>query len=243
VNEKRRALQETARRIVETQLKQAPSQTFLFVYSHEFHPGVISLIASDLAGEYKVPAFVGAVRDDGRLIGSSRAPENSVNLQVVLQDSSRHLTRFGGHRQAAGFEMKKSDAESFRESLAAHLSRESADAPHEAYGSRVYDAEARLGDFSRNFMTWYEALGPYGVGFDAPAFLVRGVRVKAMRKLKGKYLRYTLTDGVREVEAPWFQNPIEFKRDACIDVIVEPQWNEYQGVRTVQTKIQAAREA
>ena len=259
VNEKRRALQAHAKQVAQqwTQAHFQPGDPCLFVYSNEFHPGVISLVANDLASEFDLPTFVGAVCEDGRIVGSARAPSTFDNsefsLPEILQRASSFLTRFGGHRHAAGFELDLKVAEDFRQALKAGFkpaemsnpvtSDVPSTSPELERESKTlfYDSELALHDFSHRFMSWHEAIGPFGPGFEAPSFLMRGLRIRAVRKLKNKFLRYTLTDGLRELEAPWFENPVEFEKGTKIDFIFEPQWNDYNGRRTLQARILAAR--
>ena len=247
INEKRRALQEHAGRVAKDLIRQKAPQNdrFIFVYSREFHPGVISLIANDLMASYQLPAFVGAVRDNGHIVGSARAPRaGDMNLQAVFQDVNRWLVRSGGHRHAAGFELKVENADGLHEALGQTFA--TITVAKQKDGECVektifYDAEIRLTDFSHDFMAWHDVLEPFGPGFESPAYLMRGLRVRSARKLKNKFMRYSLTDGMNEIEAPWFENPIEFEPGTRIDLLFEPQWNHYNGRRTLQAKILAAR--
>ena len=247
INEKRRAMQERASRIAKDLIQQngIPRDQFIFVYSREFHPGVISLVANDLMAIYQLPVFVGAIRENGHIVGSARAPaRGDVNLPLILQELNGWLIRSGGHRHAVGFELLTENAAKVHEALVQSfasitLGKES------NYGSVektiFYDSEIRLADLSHDFMAWHDALEPFGPGFESPKYLMRGLRVHSARKLKNKFMRYKLTDGLNEVEAPWFENPAEFEPGARIDLIFEPQWNHYNGRRTLQAKILAAR--
>ncbi len=249
VNEKRRLLQDKALRIAEDWLSKnrRSNDKSIFVYSPEFHPGVISLTANELAMRYQKPVFVGAVRENGRIVGSARAPSTlgeNFNLQPILHEVSSYLLRFGGHRHAAGFEVEIEKAEELAEALNGVVPKfaQASDSPAlQPSGALLYDSEVKLSDLSLEFMAWHEALEPYGPGFESPAYLLRGLRVRSAKKLKNKFFRYKLSDGLQEIEAPWFDNPAEFQPGDRIDLIFEPQWNHYNGRRTLQAKILAAR--
>ena len=236
INQRRVQLQEKAKRVAESLIRAKDVSSFVWIYSHEFHPGVISLVANDLMSELGVPAFVGAIYD-GRIVGSARAPSGAHNLQDALAAAKPALNRYGGHQMAAGFEVEESNQEKVGELLGEYFARAAEPQERGAAPSYVYDAEVSLSDLDENFMNWYESLGPFGMQFEVPLLLLRGVNVQSRRKLKGKFLKYVLSDGVKTLEAPWFSGAVEFTEGSLVDVLFEPKWNEYNGRRSIQAMI------
>jgi single-stranded-DNA-specific exonuclease len=241
VNQRRSALQKQAKSIVEEWLEQqkgldSKKMTHVFVCHPEFHPGVVSLIASDLSNRFNVPALVGAIRPDGRVAGSARAPNKTFNLQTILKSAEGVLEKFGGHQLAAGFEVHHENIGELQRCLEQHFERAEmqSEAQAESEPPVLYDADLELSDITPEFMTWFENLGPFGMQFEAPLFAIRKLKVLQRRVLKGEYLKYTLTDGVTKIDALWFSKPKEFQEGSEIDVLGEPQWNEFMGQRSLQ---------
>lgn len=247
VNERRQQYQKVALAEAERILKEDPTKEFIWVYSDQFHPGVVSLVANAMMKKYGVPAMVGAVKPNGTITGSGRAPK-SHNLQTVFGGVSEHLHKFGGHAQAAGFETSLELAGKLQSQLREYFVDVHTEGVMKSLNDKntpeeVYDAEIELKDLTPQFMNWFEALGPFGMGFEAPVFIMRNLRVKKLRALKRKKFKYTLTDqeGYRELEAPWFDSPKEIPEGSRVDILFEPQWNDYMGRRTLQGLIKTMR--
>ncbi|MCB0349659.1 MAG: single-stranded-DNA-specific exonuclease RecJ [Bdellovibrionales bacterium] len=233
INQRRVQFQEQAKKISAELVKNYANEKFIWIYSHDFHPGVISLIASDLMGQYNVPAFVGCVREDGRIMGSARAPSKKYNLQDMLKRAEKALHKFGGHQLAAGFEVTVDRAEQIQHLLSDYF-KENLSLENNEEPEVMYDAEVKIKELDAEFMNWYENLGPFGMQFEVPKLLLKGVKVKKLKRLKGSYLKYTLESGAAAIEAPWFSNPVEIPEGSRVDVIFEPQWNDFNGRRSIQ---------
>jgi single-stranded-DNA-specific exonuclease len=236
INKRRGQFQDRAKKVAQEILKDKNFQNFIFIHSPEFHPGVISLLANDLMQQTGLPAFVGAELPDGRIIGSARARAH--NLQDILGAGSEFLEKFGGHKMAAGFELELHNVEKLAEKFENHLSADGGVTSAAFVTDWTFDTEITLSELNPTFMGWYENLGPFGMGFAAPKLMLRRARVAEVKKLKGSFLRYNLATPEGEIEAPWFQNPQEFAKDALVDVLFEPQWNEFQGRKKIQALVQ-----
>jgi single-stranded-DNA-specific exonuclease len=257
INDRRQQLQKAAMSEALELMTKNSSSDFIWVFSENFHPGVVSLVANGLMQKFKVPAFVGAVRTDGRISGSARAPgDRGLNLQNVFDKASQALHKYGGHAMAAGFETHLELAMSLRDQLAEYFLADSAahaghgeGDPEEGGGKAPrsatlnYDGELALNEFTPQFMSYYEAMGPYGQGFQAPVFLMKHLLVKKVKALKNNKFKYHLTSVLndRVIEAPWFESPQEFAEGTRVNMLFEPQWNTYLGQKTLQAIIKDMR--
>lgn len=241
-NQDRQASQKNAEAEAVAYLKANPPTSSIFVYSKNFHRGVVGLVATKLCQEFGLPAFVGSLDEaDGQIVGSVRMPEgrglNALDAMCTAQDA---LDQFGGHAVAAGFELRVDRAELFRERLETFFANKSVQAEPRIW---LYDAEATLGELSPDFMKWYEILSPFGAQFSAPIFCIKGVRLSQVKDLKGGHYRLTLGDGMVSRTALWFSPPkghpgIAAVQNAAaqgrVDVLVEPQWNYFNGQKSLQ---------
>ena len=217
-----------------------PPKSSIFVYSKNFHRGVVGLVATKLCQEYGLPAFVGSLDEqEGSIVGSARMPEgrglNALDAMCTAQDA---LDQFGGHAVAAGFELPLAKAELFREKLESFFANRAVVSEPRVW---FYDADATLAELSPQFMSWYEGLSPFGAQFSAPIFCLRRVRLNQVKELKGGHYRLTLGEGSLTRTALWFSPPkghpgldLVAKPGSVMDVLVEPQWNYFNGSKSLQ---------
>lgn len=220
-------------------LKKWPHENFVVVASEQFHRGVIGLIATKIAGQKNVPTFVGSISKEGSVVGSARrAPGSSLSLLKALDAASSVLMRFGGHDAAAGFELKTADLEKFQELLADFYSK--ADQAEELVVSE-YDLDAGLGEVNESLMKWFDALGPFGQGFQNPLLCFKNVTLKDFYLLKGGHLKLKVEDENtgRKMDALYFSppptiSPDDLKKGIKINLLAEIQWNYFAGNKSVQ---------
>lgn len=222
---------------------------FSFVYDEEFHKGVIGLVATKLAQNNNKPAFVGSVRGH-KVFGSARMPDTlGLNLVDILSFCPS-LKKFGGHQQAAGFELELSKAEDFRNEL-----RQFFQVHKEEYGdfgileyNTKYDIEISATELTSQLLNWMQKLEPYGVGFEVPVFKVTDLKAVMIRVLKDAHLKLQLVS-LKDKEAPtidaiWFHHNLSEEQvdeliDQRIDVIGSLEWNEFMGKKTPQFLIKS----
>ncbi len=90
----------------------------IVVAGEGWHPGVVGIVASRLVERWRRPCVVIAL-EDGMGRGSGRSI-SAYDLHAGLGACAEHLSRFGGHRMAAGVELPEAAVEPFRRALAAH---------------------------------------------------------------------------------------------------------------------------
>ncbi|MGE3974598.1 MAG: single-stranded-DNA-specific exonuclease RecJ [Bdellovibrionales bacterium] len=240
-NDQRRALQVQAERSALEIVTQTPLGEFVWVYSPEFHKGIIGLVATKLAQTFKVPAFVGHVSESGIIHGSGRLPEGSVlSLVELLHQSQDVLEKYGGHAQAAGFSVKADQGETFRERLLAATQKEACEEKKEMVS--LYDIDCDLDEITPEFMKWYRHLEPFGSHFPAPTIRFSQAAVKQAKILKGGHLKLKLAGAKRELDAIFFRcGDLEIPDKAKVDVLGQIQWNHYNGQTTPQLLIHQLR--
>ncbi|MEN3015660.1 MAG: DHH family phosphoesterase [bacterium] len=79
--------------------------------------GVIGIVAGKVCQIYKKPTFI-FVRTNGNLLkGSVRNPIEEVDITEIISNYKDIVLKFGGHRKAAGVEIKLEDFQKFRQML------------------------------------------------------------------------------------------------------------------------------
>ncbi len=163
----------------------------LVLWSSDWHPGVVGIVASKVAQHFHRPAVIVALRD-GVGTGSGRAIKG-IDLFDVLSRQSHLLERFGGHRAAAGLSIREEMLPALRDAFADEAFASYED---DIWQGRVsVDAELRLDDVTWALHRSLRTLEPFGVGNPEPVFLCRGLQPVGVRSMAKEGLRMTLCSG------------------------------------------------
>ncbi len=240
--------QETDRRILEEALEQLarsydPKEDFGVVLEGEgWHPGVIGIVASRIAERIHRPVVIVAA-DGEKARGSARSiPE--FDLLKGIRACGEHLDRFGGHRQAAGMDLRRGNLPAFREAFnqAARSVLEGKD-----LRPRVKpELEVALGEVSKDLHRYLEYLEPHWIGNPRPVLRTRGLTLSGPARVVGSnHLKLRLRGGGGEIEAIGFgladRIPPETLGRGPVDVAFQIQENEYRGVRRLQARLKDIR--
>jgi single-stranded-DNA-specific exonuclease len=120
-NRERRQVELGIRYEAEAQMDALGDRPAYVLASEGWHPGVIGIVASRLVERSGRPVVLVALDGDGGR-GSGRSVEH-YDLLAGLRSCERHLTRYGGHRAAAGVELARTSVGEFADSLAAHAAQ------------------------------------------------------------------------------------------------------------------------
>ena len=241
----RRQLQADAEEIAFDRGRQQQHRGFIWVFDDSFHKGVLGLVATKLAQGLNVPAFVGSIKE-GVITGSCRLPDGSpLHLVEALSSAKDALNRFGGHRQAAGFELNLQNTSLFETLLEDHFQNvqgSDQDPP------LICDLKCRPSDFTLDFCQWYEHLEPFGTDFKAPIFWVTDVKAREVRKLSGGHLKLQGFHGADQLhEAIWFSPTLsegtvsEIAQGASFEMAGTIEWNHFRGQKRLQMLLKSLR--
>jgi single-stranded-DNA-specific exonuclease len=157
------------------------------LWREDWHQGVIGIVASRLAERFHRPIVLIAGGDEDWK-GSGRSI-SGFDLHGALGACAEHLTRFGGHRAAAGLSIDPVSIEAFAEAFATH-----ADAmltEEELWPVTVVDAPVSAGDLTLDLAQELERLAPFGLENPDVTLLVPACRaVEPTTVGEGKHLRF-----------------------------------------------------
>ena len=216
-------------------------QAAIVVAGEGWHPGVVGIVASRLVERWRRPCVVIALDGDrGRGSGRSISP---YDLHAGLAECSEHLSRFGGHRMAAGVELDAESVEPFRRALAAHAAAHLA--PDDLIPVERVDAVVPGGDLGLELAEDLELLRPFGMGNAQPTLLVpaaRFERVTAMGEEK-EHSRFTLvTAGGKKSRGVAFRSrPSELApaSEQPHDIALRLEKNHWNGVTEPRVLLRA----
>lgn len=246
LEELNRTRQTMDREILEAARKMAealePEATYGIVLAAEgWHPGVIGIVASRLVEELYRPVVLIAV-DDGIGKGSGRSIP-AFDLHGGLASCADLLTRFGGHRAAAGLTIEAPQipllAERFNRVAYERLTDD------DLTPQLRVDLEVPLGDVNENLEAMLRHFEPHGVGNPAPMLASRGVRVQVPPRVVGQTgLKLRFTDGPAALEGIWWSGADRapsFPAGTTVDVAYRLERDEYNGVSRLCARIADAR--
>lgn len=219
------AAAEAARRDLPDRLRDAHG---FVVAGRDWHPGVVGIVASRLVERHHRPAVVISLDEDGSGRGSGRSIPG-FDLLAALEACSEHLEGFGGHRAAAGLQIRAEKLEAFQEAFAAHadevLSAEDL--------RRVEKVDAIVGGVGLGLELAEELkqLAPFGMGNPGVRLLVPSARVTNVRAMgEGKHARFNLHSGSHRALGVAFGRPsLGVEDEDVLDASVRLELNHWNG--------------
>jgi single-stranded-DNA-specific exonuclease len=154
----------------------------LVVSSPGWHAGVVGIVASRLVERFHRPTVV--IAEDGEVAKGSGRSIEGFHLYDALARCAGHVTRFGGHRHAAGVTLSSSGVRSFSDALEAEA-RQVLTAEHLEPRLRI-DARLSPAEASLALAGQLQRLAPFGAGNPEPVFLCEGLQAAEVRVLADK---------------------------------------------------------
>ena len=246
------AVEEAFIQVENSELKDAD---VLVVYLPECHESLAGIVAGRIREKYYRPVFVLTKGAEG-LKGSGRSIE-TWHMYEGLNRVKHLLSKFGGHKMAAGLSMPEENLEQFRK----EINEKSGITPEDLNEKIAIDMQLPFEYVNEKFIGELAVLEPFGKGNARPVFAERQVQVESARilgknknvlKLQVKDLHGTRMDAMYFGDVNTF---VEYVREKFGDIACEcllrghghgivmaftyyPDINEYRGVRTPQIVIQ-----
>jgi len=202
-----------------------------------WNPGILGLVASDLAEKYYLPTIL-ISEGDGQARASGRSiPE--FNLIEALRQHRHLFERYGGHHMAAGFLIKNELIPRLKEELGEYARKVLEDLENPI---QIIDAELRPEEIDLRFYEELQRLGPFGVGNREPRFLLRGAKVHEARAVGagGKHLKLRLSAGGQSFDAIGFDlggHLIEIYSAAKVDLVFKLSRDDWGGRSKVRLEL------
>jgi single-stranded-DNA-specific exonuclease len=158
----------------EAELKGHAHLPAIVVAGEGWHPGVVGIVASRLVERYNRPALVAAIEGDSAR-GSGRSI-SGFDLHAGLSACESLLTRFGGHRMAAGFELPAERVPALRDAFAVHAA--STLTPWDLKPLQRVDAIVSPHALGLPLAEELASLGPFGPGNPTPTLMIPAAKLE-----------------------------------------------------------------
>lgn len=199
-----------------------------------WHMGIVGLIAGRIVEKYGRPSII--MQDLGdRLVASARSPE-FFNIIEAIRNCSEYLENFGGHEQAAGFDLKKENLEKFKEAITKYAHEKLKDL--DLRQVITIDCEIMKEEIAFDLFGEINRLEPFGIGNTKPIFILKNIEpvfVKQVGKT-GNHLKFSISIQNKYIQVIAFQMG-EFektlKASKAIDLVFHMElnrWNDHENI-------------
>lgn len=224
-------------------LEGVPDEGAIVLSDRNWHHGVIGIVSSKLAEEYRQRVFLIALSD-----GVGKASCRSFRGQSVIaaiESASGYLTEYGGHEMAAGFTIAEENIPAFAKAVKeyAREHREEDEAGCRLPIDCVLDGFA---DVTVGNVGDMDVLKPFGHDNEEPVFVVEAANVEKLFMVGARkdHMKLVFSKGGVSCGGMFF-NEDRMSAQVCqgdiVDVAFTLKINEYRNQRTAQMYIQDIR--
>lgn len=214
------------------------------VYKSDWHKGVLGIVASRLTETYYRPTLVFTDANEDEITGSARSVKD-FDVYEIIDQCSDLLSRYGGHKFAAGMTLAKSNFEAFKERFEELVKANIK--PSQRRPSIDIDAELDFSQIDARFLRLLKQFAPFGPENMTPIFLTKNLiagNLFTMGK-DGEHLKMVLRDEVSGIQF----NAVGFKmgqfeddfRYRTFDVVYSIEENVWRDRVTLQLNVRDVR--
>jgi single-stranded-DNA-specific exonuclease len=226
-----------ARKAVETDLE-IGSRTVIVVAGEGWHRGVIGIVASKLVDAFHRPAIV--ISTDGEVAHGSCRSIPSFNMLAALESCADVMSKFGGHKQAAGLTMASERVRELRARVNDHA--DGCLQPDDLRPRIWIDGTLGFRSIDEQMASELTSLAPFGAGNPRPIFRTSGVEiVDGPRRLKERHLKMAFRHDGRVMRGiAWRASEREefvAEHRTAIDLAFSLEQDTWEGERYLQLSI------
>lgn len=245
------AVEKAVKLVEETDMKK---DKVLVLYLPECHESLAGIVAGRIRERYYKPVFVITDAKEGAK-GSGRSIE-AYHMYEELHKCKDILTRYGGHKMAAGISLAREEIVHFRELLNGQCLLTEKDMTEKV----VIDMEMPFSNVIQEFVEELELLEPFGKGNTKPVFAGRNIilingrilgKNQNVLKMRVKDNNGTMIDAVYFGDIEKVENILEQKygkgsfqaflsgtgQEMSVSITYYPGINEYMGKLSMQIVI------
>jgi len=212
----------------------------LVLADHDWHPGVIGIVAGRLAERFHRPVVLISWDKTGVRpgVGSARSIAG-FNLHAALESCGEYLLSHGGHAAAAGLKIEEPQLAAFRAAFSAVAEQEIGE--EQRIAELFIDVEAPLAAFTLQAVQQIERLAPFGQGNSRPLLCATGATLAGSPKplgASGHHLAMMLSQHDVTLRAVAFGSGDRAEELAALngplDIAFRPVINAFRGRQTVE---------
>ena len=227
---------QTKQFVEEALQKVNPRDNLLFYYSPAIEHGIIGIVAWRLTEQFYRPSIV--LKDEGdKLVASCRAPEY-FSIIDILEKYKDYFIAFGGHKQAAGFSIKREKFGEFKTKVLAELN--AIDFRRHKKELHV-DKVVNLNELGFGFLYKMNKFKPYGIGNKKPLLMVEDLdfeSVSILWKNSRDHIQFKTPHGYKIYWFGFGQYLDDIKKANKIDVIFDISEDNWMWKKNILLKVE-----
>jgi len=187
INDERKQIVMHIMKDVKKTLTKREEKSVIVIGNPSWRVGILGLVASKIAEEYKKPAFVWGSEGSEIIRGSCRVWGNHNLVDIMTKLPENSLLNFGGHVSAGGFSVSHEEVHFLEERLLTVFDGIT-DLPAGEAGTKEstalhdIDATITLDDVTSENYSVIEKLAPYGTGNPKPTFVFKDIPITEIKE-------------------------------------------------------------
>ncbi len=239
-NKERKLIETNMLKNIENTITINPKESVIVLSGHNWHGGVIGIIASRLKEKYNKPTVIISVEK-----GLGRASARSVlgfdiGTLIINAVQENILKKGGGHKMAGGFTIEENKIEKFKK----FINNKFLKIRKNLIKTNVlfFDSKISPSALNENFFSEINSLSPFGSGNPEPRFVIENLKLLKSSIVGNRHIKALLSapDGsvIKSVTFNAVKTDLEsyllLKNQKKINIVGKLSLNEWKGQKNVE---------
>jgi len=212
------------------------SANSLILHRHDWHQGVLGIVASRLSDRFKRPVILltDCAQGDGteplNLVKGSGRSIDGIDIHEAVSSCKELLLRFGGHAGAVGLTLPAVNIASFKHQFDGFIKTQTR--KHPLSPDLFIDLQLTLNDLNdKEFLAAYGSLAPFGTGNPEPVFCLTAQKLSNPRLVGSNHLKFSIVQDNNVISGIGFGfgSLIELSQKNRVDLAFTLRLNTYMG--------------
>ncbi len=239
-NKERKLIESTMLKKIETTILIDPKESVIVLSGHNWHGGIIGLIAARLKEKYNKPTVIISVEK-----GLGRASARSVlgfdiGTVIISAVQNNILKKGGGHKMAGGFSIEENKIQEFKDFITKKFSK--IQKTLTKTNTLFFDSKISPSALNEDFFSEINSLSPFGSGNPEPRFVIEDLELLKSSIVGEKHIKSLLIakDGsvVKSIAFNARKTDLETyllsKKRKKINIFGKLSLNEWKGQKNVE---------
>ena len=239
-NNERKVIESNLLKKIENKVISDPKEPVIVLAGHNWHGGIIGIIASRLKEKYNKPTIIISVEN-----GIGRASARSIigfdiGALIINAVQNNILKKGGGHKMAGGFSIDENKIQDFKSFIIKKFSK--IKKKINKTDALFYDSKISPSALNLDFFLEINALSPFGSGNPEPRFVIEDLELLKSSIVGEKHIKsfFSAKDGsvVKSVTFNAIKSDLEgyllSKKRKKINIFGKLSLNEWKGRKNVE---------
>ena len=239
-NKERKLIESTMLKKIESTILIDPKESVIVLSGHNWHGGIIGIIAARLKEKYNKPTVIISVEK-----GLGRASARSVlgfdiGTVIISAVQNNILKKGGGHKMAGGFSIEENKIQEFKDFIIKKFSK--IQKTLTKTNTLFFDSKISPSALNEDFFSEINSLSPFGSGNPEPRFVIEDLELLKSSIVGEKHIKSLLTakDGsvVKSITFNARKTDLETyllsKKRKKINIFGKLSLNEWKGQKNVE---------